>query len=179
MGNQKLLSSKKIFSANLFDVHEEILDTDDKQYTFHTAYAKSAAGVIPITPKGEIYLVDQYRYVFGKRMLGIVAGFLEDGETALQAAQRELLEEAGINAGQWELLAKSEISRSTMKQTYNIFLARDLEVGQQHLIDEEDIEVVKMPLREAVEKVMNGEIFHSPSMTAILMLDKLKQQKRL
>ncbi len=180
MDTQKILSSQVVFKAKLFDVKEEVLEDHNKKiHTFHTAYEKPAAGVIPLTPKGEVILIDQYRYVFGKRILGMIAGFIEDGETSLQAAKRELKEETGIVAGQFELLAKAELARSVATQTYYIFLAKDLEIGEAHPDSDEDIRVVRMPLADAVAKVMNGEIYHSPSMTAILMLDKLKKEKKI
>jgi ADP-ribose pyrophosphatase len=180
MDKQKILSSKNVFKAKLFTVKEEVLQDHNKQlHTFHTAYTNPAAGVIPITSKGEIILINQYRYIFGKRLLGMIAGYIEEGETSLQAVKRELHEEAGITAGQFELLAKVELARSVAVQTYHIFLAKDLEIGEAHPDSDEDIEIVRLPLQEAVKKVMNGEIYHSPSMTAILMLDKLKREKKL
>jgi len=154
-------------------------DHNKKIYTFNTVYAHSTSSVIPMNDKGEIFLIKQYRYLFHGYVWGVISGFIDQGETSLQAAKRELREEAGIEAGQWELLTKMIVMRSVVKHEVNLFLAKDLEILQQNLQDEEDIEVVKMPLKDAVAKVMNGEIYHSSSMTGILMLDKLRQQKRL
>ncbi|HSD99004.1 MAG TPA: NUDIX hydrolase [Patescibacteria group bacterium] len=180
MDKQKILSSKKVFSAKLFDVKEEILlDHNGKKHTFHDVYAQPVASIIPITPKREIFLINQYRYMHEKHILGIVSGMIEKNETSLQAAKRELKEEAGIIAGQFELLAKIELARGTFQQTHFLFLAKDLEIGLQALESDEDISVVRMPLSEAVKKVMIGEIYHATSMIAILMLDKLKSERRL
>lgn len=180
MSKQKILSSKKVFSAKLFDVHEEVLqDHHNKEHTFRTVYTKSTASVIPITPKGEIYLIKQYRYLFGEYMLGIVSGFIEDNETPLQAAKRELKEEAGIEASQWEQIAKLTVMRSVVKHYVNMFIAKDLEISHPELQDEEDIELVKMSLEEAVKRVMSGEIYHSSSVTGILLLNELKRKKQL
>ena len=177
---QKILSSKKVFSAELFDVQEEVLqDHNNKKHTFNTVYAKPVASVIPVTQKGEIYLIKQYRYLFGEYMLGIISGFIEENETSLQAAKRELKEEAGIEASQWEQIAKVTVMRSVVKHYVNIFIAKDLEISHQHLEDDEDIELVKMSLEEAVQKVMSGEIYHSSSVTGILLLNELKRKKQL
>lgn len=176
---QKIVSSKKVFSAELFDVMDEVLEAKGKQYYFSTVYCGPTAAVIPISPKGEVYLINEYRYLFKQNMLGIIAGGIDKGETSLQAAKRELKEEGGMEAGQWELLAKVVPMRNIVKSEVYLFLARDLEISTQNLQEEEEIDVVKLPLSEAVKKVMNGEIFHSPSVAAILMLDKLRQQKRL
>ena len=176
---QKVLSSKKILSSKLFDVSEDVLEAGNKKYIFQSVRLHPVAEVLPITQKKEVYLINQYRYMFGKKMLGIVAGMVDDGESPIKTAARELEEEAGIIAGELELLAKSEISRACAVQTHFLFLARDLRLTEQHLQDEEEIEVVKMPLKEAVEKVMSGEIYHSPSMAGILMVDKLRQMGKL
>lgn len=177
---QKILSSETVLKAELFDVKEEIvLDHNGQKHIFHDVYAGSAVSVIPITPKREIFLINQYRYMHGKHMLGVVSGMIEKNETSLQAAKRELEEEAGIAAGQFELLAKIELARGTFQQTHFLFLAKDLEIGVQKLESDEDIAVVKMPISEAVDKVMNGEIFHSTSVAGILMVSELKRRKQL
>src|SRR5258707_8585919 len=154
---QKILSSKTVFKAKLFDVVEETLLADNKEYLFSAVYSKPTASVIPITPKGEIYLIKQYRYMFGEYMLGIVSGFIEENETPLQAAKRELREEAGIEASQWEQIAKITVMRSVVQHFVNIFIAKDLEITSSNVQDEEEIELVKMPLSEAEERVMNGQ----------------------
>lgn len=176
---QKILSSKTVFKAKLFNVSEDLILSNEKEYHFATVHIHPTVCILPITPKGEIYLIKQFRYLLEGTVLGAIAGFIDEGETSLQAAKRELKEEAGIEAAQWELLAKTVVMRSVVHHVVNIFLAKDLEITKQNLQDEEEIEVVKMPISEAVEKVMSGEIYHSSSMTAILMLDKLRQEKRL
>ncbi len=179
MGKQKILSSKTVFKSKLFHVTEDVVEAKDKKYHFSTVHAGSTAAVIPITSKGEIYLISEYRYLFGQYILGVIAGVIEEGETSLQAAKRELKEEGGMEAGQWELIAKLVPMRNIVKNEVYVFLAKDLEITKQNLQDEEEIEIVKITIQEAVKKIMNGEIFHSPSVAGILLLDKLKQQKRL
>lgn len=179
MDKQKVISSKTVFKAKLFDVVEETLSAKNDEFHFSTVYTHSVSSVIPITPKGEIYLIKQYRYLFDETMLGIISGFIDEGESPLQAAKRELKEEAGIEASQWEFITKIVAMRSVVKHVINLYVAKDLEISQQNLQDEEEIELVKMPLSEAVEKVMRGEIYHSSSVTGILLLNELKRKKQL
>lgn len=176
---QKIISSKKVLSATLFNVVEETLSAKNKEFNFSTVYTHATSSVIPVTPKGEIYLIKQYRYLFGETMLGIISGFIDEGESSLEAAKRELKEEAGIEASQWELLTKIVAMRSVVKHTINLYMAKNLEISTSNLQDEEEIELVKMPLEEAVDKIMRGEIYHSSSVTGILMLNELKKRKQL
>jgi ADP-ribose pyrophosphatase len=66
-----------------------------------------------------------------------------------------------------------------VKATSYLFLARDLSLGEQELEEDEQIEVVKIPLEKAVEKVISGEITGSATMIGILMLDKLRREKKI
>ena len=114
-----------------------------------------------------------------KTVLGAVAGYVKKGETAMAAARRELKEEAGIEAEQLEEIDRIQLAGSVFKSPLNLFLAKGLEVGKNNLDETEEISVVKMPLNAAVEKVMSGEISHAASMIGILMLDKLRREKKI
>src|SRR6185437_7183126 len=110
------------------------------------------------TDKKEMYLISQYRYTLKSNSLEAVAGFIDEGETPLQAAKRELKEETGMTASSWEEIGKLEIAGSVVRgQTY-LFLARDLEIGEAEPEEDEDITLLKMPIKEAVTKVFGGEI---------------------
>ena len=132
-----------------------------------------------MTPGYNIYLIRQYRYLLGRDTLEAVAGMVEKGESPLTCAKRELKEEAGIIAGQWELLMQVDGSGSTTFVPGNLFLARDLEVTRAKNDASEVIEVVKMPLTKAVEKIFTGEITTSSTIIGIMMLDKLRREKKI
>ena len=180
MKRWKLVSQKTILRTDLFDVKQINFETKTgRKKIQHIAERIPVVCVFPITDEYEIYLISQYRYMLGKTVLEAVAGYIEKKESTIAAARRELEEETGITALQFEEIARIEMAGSAFRSKLNLFLAKGLEMGQNDLDDDEEISVVKMPLDQAVEKVMNGEINHSASMLGILLLDKLRLQKKL
>lgn len=180
MSRWKIVSQKSVFKTKLFNVKEVVFETKNgKKKIHHIAERASVVSVFPLTDQYEIYLISQYRYTLQKKVMEAVAGYVEGRETTVAAAKRELKEETGIETHQLEELARAEVAGSVFKGKIYLFLAKGLEIGEDKLEEDEEIEIVKMPLESAVEKVMTGEINHSASMIGILLLDKLRSQKKL
>lgn len=178
--NINSISSKPVYHAKLFDVEEyKINFKNGREVVHHVVSRKPTVSVFPITEKYEIYLVSQYRYTLKRVTLEAMAGFIENGEKPFEAAKRELKEETGITASQWELMTNIAMAGSVFKAQSHLFLARDLVIGSQQQEEDEEIEVVKMSLDEAVQKVMLGEMNTSATMIGILMLDKMRKEKKL
>lgn len=178
MNQPKIVSEKTVLKTKLFDVKKlELAYPKGSKRTHYVAERVPIVSVFPLNEEGEIYLVSQYRYLLKKVMLEAVAGHVEENETALLAAKRELKEETGISAIQWEELAKVEMGASAFRSKVNIFLAKGLEMGEQKPEENEEISVIKMPLSDAFKKVISGEINHSVTMIGIFLLDKLKREK--
>lgn len=177
----KVISSKPVLSAKLFSVDEvQLILPNGKEVTHHVVHRLPTVVIFPITDSHEIYLVSEYRAMLGKTILSAAAGFMDkDGEKPLDTAKREAKEELGIAASQWEFLTKIEMASSVVNGQANLFMARDLEIGSNNLEEDEQIEVVKMSLDEAVKKIMANEISNSATMVGILMLDRLKREGKL
>lgn len=180
MSQWRVISQKTILKAELFDVKEIVLEDDKgKKKIHHEAERTPVIAVFPLTDSYEIFLISQYRQMLKKTVLEAVSGYMKKQETTIAAAKRELKEETGISAHQLEELARIELAGSVFRSKVNLFLAKGLEIGDNNFDEDEQISVVKMPLAMAVEKVMIGEITHAASMAGILMLDKLRTQKKL
>lgn len=180
MSRWKIVSQKPVFKAKLFNVREVVFKNQKgTQKSHHIAERDTVVSIFPLTDQYEIYLVSQYRYMLGKTVLEAPSGYVEKKETTIAAAKRELKEETGISVHQLEELARIDLASSVFRSKVHLFLAKGLEMDDNDLDDDEEIEVIKMPLELAVGKVMIGEINHSATMIGILMLDKLRMQKKL
>jgi 8-oxo-dGTP pyrophosphatase MutT (NUDIX family) len=96
------------------------------------------------------------------------------GEDTLEAAKRELKEETGMTAKKWTLLTKLHTSNSVTDEVAYIFMAEELEHGDNELEESEaDLKVKRIPLKEAIEMVMRGESTDSMSIIALLKVNSL------
>ncbi|OGH20132.1 MAG: hypothetical protein A3D74_02535 [Candidatus Levybacteria bacterium RIFCSPHIGHO2_02_FULL_37_13] len=176
----KLAAGKIVYKTELFDVKEQkVLLDGNKKNIYATVERRPTVNIFPLTETDDLYLIYEYRQMFRKKILGAIAGHIDDNETSLAAGKRELKEEVGMSASHWEEIARIEKSASVIKETSHLFLARDLEQGTPKPEQGEDITLVKMSLNDAVAKVMNGEIKVAATMIGILMLDKLRREKKL
>ena len=126
---------------------------------------------MPIDEDHQVYLVRQWRYPWRRNSWEIPSGGGELGESPLDGARRELAEEVGVYASEWEPLG-SGFSSATVNAYWHFFLARGLESVPrgQHQRDgaEHDLIVSRLPLAEAVEAAMDGRIEHGMSVVGVL-----------
>lgn len=128
--------------------------------------------VLAVDHENNAYLVEEFRYALGRMSIEVSNGAIDPGETPLEAAQRELREESGIIAKDWiDLGAVNPFTTVINSPSYQ-FLARKLTFTESQPEKNEFIQKIKMPYKEALEKVMKGEITHSPSCVAILKAQK-------
>ena len=135
-----------------------------------------ASAVIPMLPDGRIILVRQYRYPVQCVTLEIPAGKLDaPDEDPLVCAKRELSEETGYTTAHISKLTTIATTVGFSNEKIHIYAATGLTPGQQHTDEDEFINVVLVPLNEAVAMVEDGRIIDAKSAVAILML--ARQQK--
>lgn len=132
------------------------------------------ACVLPVYDDGTVTLVKQYRYGVSEVTLEVPAGKLEVGEDPLEAVKRELSEETGCAADEIIFLGKDYSSPAILSEVIYIYLARGLHGGKQHLDDGEFLELVRIPLKDAVDMVMRGEITDGKTQIALLKAAMLR-----
>lgn len=133
-----------------------------------------AAAVVPVDSAGYVTLVRQHRVAIDKVTTEIPAGKLNfAGEDPLVCAKRELEEETGLNAAHWQLLSGVVTTPGFCTEKIGIFLATGLTQHEAHTDDDEFLNLIRLPLSEAVARVMSGEIFDMKSALGILLADRV------
>ena len=139
---------------------------------YGTVHFKSlATGVIPIDVDGSTYLVGQYRYVLDAYSWEMPEGGGKPGVPVLESVQRELLEETGFTARNWLEMMRMHLSNSVSDEVATCFLAWDLVPGTPCPDEGEQLAIRRLPLREAVAMVWDGEITDAMSVAAFLRLE--------
>lgn len=156
--------------------HEEVTTPSNTPGIYGVvSFKNKAVGVVPIDAEGNIYLVGQYRYTLNEYSWEIPEGGCPLGTDPLDSAKRELKEETGLEARRWTKIARIHTSNSATDEEGFIYIAEDLVQGDHDPEETEELQVRKVPLAEAVQMVMNSEITDSISMTALLMVDRLRR----
>jgi ADP-ribose pyrophosphatase len=146
---------------------DDVIRPDGKPGTFSVVNLKPGVCVLALQDS-RVYLTEEFHYGVGRTTIEAVSGGIEEGESTLGTAQRELKEELGIRAAEWLDLGVTDPFTSSVVSPTRLFLAGGLEVGAQALEGTELIRRVHMSLAEAVEMVMDGRITHGPSCILIL-----------
>ncbi len=124
--------------------------------------------VAALTDKEELLFVEQFRYPYMETVLELPAGKLEYGEDPFEAGKRELLEETGAAAKNYRDLGKLYPTPGYCGEIIHMYLAENLTFSEQHLDEDEFLEVRRIPLETAFQMVMRNEIRDSKTQVGIL-----------
>jgi len=156
----KTLSRRMILDHSIYlKVENHVVELEDGQVINNWPWviARDFVNVIPVTAEGKIILFRQGKYGFQGVSLAPIGGYLEPGETPLQTARRELLEEAGYQAEEMIPLAQTLVSPNMGFSTGNPFLARGLTyLGKQPSDDLEAQEILQITPEELEQALLAG-----------------------
>lgn len=161
----KVISSKEQYRCDLFWVSEEHA-TDPSGFEIHRSivHHKGSAVMMAVDDRKRILLVKQYRLPARQYLWELPAGRLDEGETPLQAAKRELTEETGYRAKQWKKLVSFYASPGYVDEKMTIFLATELTEGKAEPMEDERIETRWFTSKEIDEAIRAGKIIDAKTM---------------
>jgi len=163
----KLLSSKEICRTPIFWVTEDkAIEPGKGGFEIKRAVIQhgGSAVIMPVDDKGRILLARQYRLPARAFLWELPAGRLDPGETALQAAKRELKEETGFKAKSWKKLVTFYASPGFLAEKMTIFVASELTAGEKTPMEDERIEMQWFTRKEVGATIEAGKIIDGKTM---------------
>ena len=168
----KKLSSRTVYDNDWMQVREDhvVNPGGGENYYGHVHFKNVAVAIIALDEDDNTWLVGQDRYTLGEYSWELPMGGGPTEETPLSAAKRELREETGISAANWQELMRLHTSNSVTDEVGFAFVATDLSFGDTDFEETEVLEVRKLPLEDAVTMVLDGQITDAISAAALLRL---------
>ena len=150
--------------------HREVTTPTGTNGIYGLVHFKNLAiGIVPLDEEENTWLVGQYRYTLERYSWEIPEGGCPIGaESPLDSAKRELAEETGIRAQKWTKVLDLHTSNSVTDEAGMAFLAQELSFGQADPEETEELQLRKLPFREALEMVFRGEITDALSMVSLM-----------
>ncbi|CAN5815250.1 NUDIX hydrolase [soil metagenome] len=166
------IGREAVFEGRVIDVFRDTVrmrrDGVEREAVFDMVHHPGAAAIVPLFADGTVALLHQFRYALGREIWEIPAGTLEAGEPFLACARRELEEETGQRAGRWSELATLYTAPGFCDEELRVFLAEELSEGCGGTEPDEHLEVVRVPLAEAVAWIEAGKIVDAKTTVGLL-----------
>ena len=156
-------SARTVYDGKLFDVTVERWGEHEREIVEHPG----AVAIVAVDGDDTVALVRQRREAARKLLLELPAGTLEEGESPLDSARRELEEETGLRGGSWRELAAFYTTPGFCRERMHLFAAEGVERGDASPEDDEDLEVVRWRVDEIPARL--GEIEDAKTLAGLLL----------
>ena len=172
-GKARILSSHEPYRGPVFWITtDEVLEPTGIRVRRDVVRHTGSVVVLAIDEKSRVLLERQYRHAAGRFLFELPAGRIDEGESALAAGKRELLEETGYSARNWKRILRFWASPGFVAEAMSLYLASGLRPGSAHPEEDEAIDVQFVPLKKAVAMVVKGAIQDAKTIAGVLWLDR-------
>jgi ADP-ribose diphosphatase len=167
------VSAKCIYEGRIVTLYErEVRLPNGHTARLEIVHHPGAAAVVPLHEDGTVTMVHQYRHAAGGWLYEVPAGLLEAGESPEDCAARELAEETGLAAASLTPLITYRTTPGFSDEVIHLFLASGLTQGESDLGDDEVLEVVRVPLGQALDQIGRGEITDGKTIIGLLAAER-------
>lgn len=172
--HEETLSSELVYQGKFLKLRKDSARlpdgrTGEREYIVHPG----AAAMVPLFDDGRILIERQFRYPLGREFIEIPAGKIDPGETSLQTARRELVEETGYGAASWAFMTRIHPAIGFANELIDIYLCRDLEKTTQQLDAGEFVEIEVVTLGWLMDRLKAGELSDVKTQIATMWLDNM------
>lgn len=168
------VESKIAYQGDFLKVYsDQICLPDGKITTREFIKHPGAVVILPLFEDGTVLLERQFRYPLNQVFIEFPAGKIDPDESPISTAKRELLEETGYTATDWQFICTIHNAIAYSDEHLDIFLARGLEAGKSQLDDEEFLEIFKLPLTDLMGLVQQGQITDVKTIIGAFWLEKI------
>ncbi len=165
----KILNSQRVFEGRVFNVTVDTVSEGELTYKREVVRHGGSAVIVPVHDDGTVVLVRQYRHPAVRYLLEAPAGTLAAGERPEVGAARELEEELGLLAARLEKLSEFFVSPGFLEEKMWVFLATELSEGTQRLDEDEVLDIVRLPIADALEMITSGEIQDAKTIIGLML----------
>jgi ADP-ribose pyrophosphatase len=173
----RLISSNLAYKGKVFSVFSDKVEEPGGNINIRDVIRHNGSVVMLAVDESknqndpDIIFERQYRHAAGQFLIELPAGRVEPNESTLAAAKRELIEETGYRARHWTLLTKYFASPGFLGEWMQIYLARDIREGAATPEPDENIEVFRLTLSQALALVAAGKIHDGKTLIGLMLYD--------
>ena len=165
----KIENSQKVFEGRVVNVTVDTVSEGGLTYQREVVHHNGSAVIVPVFDDGTVALVRQYRHPAVRYLLEVPAGTLAKGERPEIGAARELKEELGLVAARLEKLSEFCVSPGFLEEKMWVYLATGLTEGKPQPDEDEVLDVVRLPIGDALEMITSGEIQDAKTIIGLML----------